>query len=102
MTTPDHEEGYDGTAVLLSEEHGVEVEVSLRGGFQPIDGRYHWYGRVAADDAVESRFGSGADVVVRTPQGEALGRLSDVDPWGRLRITGTGRPPFAADDDVEA
>ncbi len=30
---------------------GVERnrEVDLRGSFQPIDGRFHWYGRVAAD-----------------------------------------------------
>jgi hypothetical protein len=102
MTTPDTDEGYDGTAVLLSEEHSLEVEVTLRGGFQPIDGRYHWHGRVAADDAIDSLFGSGADVVVRTPHGDAKGRLSDVDPWGRLRITGTGRPPFVVDAAAEA
>jgi hypothetical protein len=102
MSTPDADEGYDGPAVLLSEEHSLAVEVSLRGGFQPIDGRYHWHGRVAADETVESLLGSGADVVVRTPEGEALGRLSDLDPWGRLRIAGTGRPPFAVDDVVEA
>ena len=28
------------------------------------------------------------------PHGSAEGRLSDVDPWGRFRIAGTGRPPF--------
>jgi hypothetical protein len=33
-------------------------------------------------------------VVLRTAHGSAEGRLSDVDPWGRFRIAGVGRPPF--------
>jgi hypothetical protein len=69
------------------------VEVQLRGQFQPIDGRFHWWGRIAADAAVDVHT-SGATVTLETPHGTAEGRLSDVDPWGRLRIAGTGRPPF--------
>jgi hypothetical protein len=89
------DEGYDGPAVLQADDASVDVEVSLRGGFQPIDGRYHWQGRVHRHDRVDDVFGSGATVLLRTPEGEAEGRLSDVDPWGRFRVTGTGRPPFA-------
>ena len=74
----------------------VRVEVSLRGAFQPLDGRYHWYGRIAASERLPSTL-SGSEVVVRTPYGEGAGRLSDVDPWGRHRISGTGRPPFEVD-----
>lgn len=88
-------EGYDGPARLLTDDHQVEVEVSLRGAFQPIDGRYHWYGRVAQHDDVDA-LASGAPVVLRTPHGDAVGRLSDRDPWGRYRVGGTGRPPFDA------
>jgi hypothetical protein len=72
---------------------GVTVEVTLRGHFEPLDGRFHWYGRVAAHEALE-RLQSGTDVLVTTPHGSAAGRLSDVDPWGRFRVSGTGRPPF--------
>ncbi|WP_317891391.1 DUF4873 domain-containing protein [Saccharopolyspora pogona] len=32
--------------------------------------------------------------MLRTRTGEAAGTLSNPDPWGRYRITGTGRPPF--------
>lgn len=96
-----HEPGeqFTGPAVLVvdgaddgADDAGTTVEVDLRGGFEPIDGRFHWYGRLAAQP--DLLVASGASVTVRTPHGSAEGRLSDVDPWGRFRITGLGRPPF--------
>ena len=72
----------------------VEVEVQLRGRFEPLDGRFHWYGRIAANEQLTEALRSGGTVVLTTPHGSAAGRLSDVDPWGRFRISGTGRPPF--------
>jgi hypothetical protein len=94
---PPDEEGYDGPAELLGGERPVAVTVRLRGVFQPIDGRYHWYGRVARHDEVDELVRSGASVTLRTSYGQAIGRLSDRDPWGRYRIAGTGRPPFPVD-----
>jgi hypothetical protein len=87
-----HEPGerYSGPAEIGDGENAVEVTVDLRGGFQPIDGHFHWYGRVGG----HHRLTSGDRVTIRTGYGAAEGRLSDVDPWGRLRIAGTGRPPF--------
>ena len=73
---------------------GVDVEVQLRGHFEPLDGRFHWYGRIAANDALAARVRSGETVLLTTRRGSAEGRVSDVDPWGRFRIAGTGRPPF--------
>lgn len=97
-------EEYDGPAVVeavtgaggggSAGEGALEVSVRLRGHVEPIDGRFHWYGRIAADRALDERHRSGATVTLRTAQGQAQGRLSDKDPWGRFRITGTGRPPF--------
>jgi hypothetical protein len=72
----------------------VEIEVNLRGHFEPLDGLFHWYGRIGADQRLAEIFRSGDTVSLTTPQATATGRLSDVDPWGRFRITGTGRPPF--------
>jgi hypothetical protein len=83
------EERYDGTARIGN----TEVEVRLRGQFQPIDGRFHWWGRIGTDPALDAH-GPGSTVTLETPYGAAEGRLSDVDPWGRFRIAGTGRPPF--------
>lgn len=87
-----HEAGaeYAGPVSVVAGETVVEVDATLRGAFQPIDGRFHWYGRLGATDALAS----GATVTLRTAHGEATGRLSDLDPWGRLRVAGTGRPPF--------
>lgn len=72
----------------------IAVEVQLRGHFEPLDGLFHWYGRVAANATLDDRVQSGATITLSTPRGSAEGRLSDLDTWGRFRVTGTGRPPF--------
>lgn len=84
-------ESYRGIASL---DESLDVEVTLRGHFEPLDGRFHWYGRIAADDAVAAQHRSGATLRIITPHGSAEGRINDVDPWGRFRISGTGTPPF--------
>jgi hypothetical protein len=92
-----HEPGeeYVGPAHLISEEQeALEVEVQLRGHVEPIDGRFHWYGRIAPNAELDTRHRSGSTVAIRTPHGIAAGRLNDVDPWGRFRIAGLGTPPF--------
>jgi hypothetical protein len=87
-------EAYAGPATLLGDDRSVDVEVTLRGMFQPIDGHFHWYGRVTTNADVDALVAASPDVTVRTPHGEAVGRLSDRDPWGRFRIAGTGKPPY--------
>ena len=97
------DDGYTGAATLVLADQEFAVDVELRGHFQPIDGRYHWYGRVRAnaqlDEAVNGRKRS---VVLRTDDGEATGELSDPDPWRRYRITGVSTPPFAVGQDLDA
>lgn len=89
----DDEDGYTGEATLTVDGTSLTVEVTLRGNFEPVDGRYHWYGRIQPHPelAVGARK---SEAVLRTPLGEAVGTLSDQDTWGRYRITGTSRPPF--------
>jgi hypothetical protein len=84
------EESYEGPARIGD----TVVDVRLRGRFQPIDGRFHWWGRLAASADLDAQHRAGATVTLTTPHGSARGRLSDVDPWGRFRVSGTGRPPF--------
>lgn len=89
------DDGYDGPAELTIDGVTLRVRVTLRGAFEPVDGRYHWYGRIAAHEDLTALVGTRKpDAAVRTPSGEAVGVLSDPDTWNRYRITGTSRPPF--------
>ncbi|HJQ41829.1 MAG TPA: DUF4873 domain-containing protein [Jatrophihabitantaceae bacterium] len=89
------EDGYDGAAELLDGERTIPVEVKLRGHFDPITGKYNWYGRVAASPEVAALVADGARKVrLRTPHAEVDTALSDVDPWGRPRVDGFGAAPF--------
>lgn len=96
------EEGYTGPAKVLLDNHEIDVSVTLRGYFQPIDGYYHWYGRIAANDALSGAVGGVRKAaVLRTPEGEAQGQIGDPDPWHRLRITGTSTPPYRVPTSLE-
>jgi hypothetical protein len=89
------EDGYDGPAEIVDGDAVIPVEVKLRGHFDPISGKYSWYGRVAASPEVSSLVGAGARRVrLRTPHAEVETALSDVDPWGRPRVEGFGAAPF--------
>ena len=92
------EDGYIGPATLQVGDATLAVEVTLRGVFQPIDGLFHWYGRVAANDQLHDLAGgSRTPAILSTPDGQAAGDLSDPDTWGRYRLMGTGKPPFEVD-----
>jgi hypothetical protein len=89
------EDGYDGPAELLDGDAVLPVEVTLRGHFDPISGKYSWYGRVAASPELAALAAAGARKVrLRTPHAEVDTALSDVDPWGRPRVEGFGAAPF--------
>ena len=96
------EEGYHGPATLVAGESEVDVTVRLRGQFEPIDGRYHWYGRIEVNPELNTLLGGRSRAaVLRTPHGEAAGQLSDPDTWGRYRVSGTGWPPFPVATSLE-
>ncbi|GHF23557.1 DUF4873 domain-containing protein [Amycolatopsis deserti] len=91
----DDEDGYTGPATVVVDGAEVPVEVELRGHFQPIDGYYRWYGRIAPNARLDELCGGRKKKgEIRTPDGSAAGELSDPDPWGRYRILGTSTPPF--------
>ena len=65
-------DGYEGTAVVEVGGSRFDVQVRLRGHFQPIDGRYHWYGRIAAHEGLDGMLASGkATGVLTTAEGSA-------------------------------
>lgn len=102
MTAHEHDDGYTGPASIILGDTEVEVSVKLRGHFQPIDGYFHWYGRIAANDALSELIGNAKrTALIRTSEGEATGQIADPDPWQRLRITGTSRPPYSVPTSLE-
>jgi cation diffusion facilitator CzcD-associated flavoprotein CzcO len=109
MASTGEGDGYRGPAQLRLGDATFDVVADLRGRFEPIDGRYHWYGRLARHDGLTAVLaqpmpagaspsnppqGRGTGVLT-TSAGSAVCKLSDPDPWDRYRVTGTARPPFA-------
>ncbi|WP_329071782.1 DUF4873 domain-containing protein [Amycolatopsis sp. NBC_01480] len=96
------EDGYAGPATLVANGRELPIEVDLRGYFQPIDGYYHWYGRISATPAVtDLAGGKKTPCEIRIADRTAPGELSDPDPWGRYRVMGTSTPPFAVPTTLE-
>lgn len=88
------EEEYRGPATLRIGEETTTIEVRLSARFEPVEGRMRWAGRTAPDPALLARVKSGvreAKIAIKT---EKTVKLGDPDPWGGVRITGTGRPPW--------
>ena len=91
----DDSDGYAGPASLRTGGRDFDVLVTLRGYFEPIDGRYHWRGRIAVNDELSAALRGGAAEATLT-----IGRLSaecalnEPDTWGRYRVSGESTPPF--------
>ena len=89
------DDGYRGPGTVTVDDVEYAVDIHLLGHFEPLDGWYRWYGRIAAHTALDAALGGRRTAArVTTPVGSADGELSDVDPWGRYRVTGTSTPPF--------
>jgi hypothetical protein len=97
MTALDDGDGYAGPATLRIGDATFAVQADLRGQFEPIDGRYHWYGRLARSDELTASMRQGrATGLLSTPEGTAECELYDPDPWERYRVAGISTPPFRA------
>ena len=100
MTSGD-DDGYRGPARLTIAGVRLEVLVDLRGRFDPIDGRYHWYGRIAAHSELARLMAGGRSEAVLEIRDRARPcELSEPDLWDRYRVTGYSTPPFPALSDV--
>ncbi len=100
-------EEYQGPATIRGVADTAEVELRLGGRFEPVDGRYHWGGRVGPDERVVGwvRTGQRAVTVQIGDRAAVAARLGELDPWGGVRVTGTGPPPWSMEytvDSVEA
>lgn len=97
--------GYDadtfaGSARLRVGGHDFRVRVRLSGRFEPVDGRYHWGGRVEPrpDLVVLLRSGARDGTLAVGHHPPRPVRLVEADVWGGVKLAGTGRPPWSTVD----
>jgi hypothetical protein len=93
---PDQPEEYRGAATLRIGDDELPVTLRLSARFEPIDGRLRWAGRTGPDGDLLTRVRDGLrEVTVTIPGGRtATARIGDPDPWGGVRLTGSGTPPW--------
>jgi hypothetical protein len=92
----DLDETHRSPAVVTANGQEIPVEVHLTGHIQPIDGSFRWYGRIAKHPEVTALHETGRkEVTLQLPGSPARkAQLTEVDPWGNVRVTGSGQPPF--------
>jgi hypothetical protein len=80
----------------------LPVNVHLSGRWEPVDGRYHWAGRIEPFAEVADLVRKGRrQVSLRIGERAVDARLAEVDPWGGVRVTGIGAPPWSSDTDED-
>ncbi|GAA0935950.1 DUF4873 domain-containing protein [Virgisporangium aurantiacum] len=89
-----------GEAVLRGGDVRVSVRVGLSGHVDPLDGRFHWGGRIDPDERVVGLLRAGRrDVTLQVGDARPLpARLTEADPWGGVILAATGRPPWPASE----
>jgi hypothetical protein len=93
---PEEETGYAGRATLLLGADALAVTVHLAGHLEPLDGRYHWYGRVerCAELVAAKDAGATTGALAVGDRAPVPVRLAEYDPWGHVQVNGTGTPPY--------
>ena len=93
--TGDAPEGFDGPVRLVVGGREVAVHARLSGHFEPISGLYHWAGRLCPSEELNAAVRPNEKVRLVAEDGQsAEATIREQDPWGGLRISGSGRPPF--------
>ena len=89
-------EEYRGPATLHLSDREVAVEVRMSARFEPLEGRFRWAGRTGPDQVLHELVGGGLRAAeITVPGAPRTGaKLSEPDPWGGVRISGTGTPPW--------
>jgi uncharacterized protein DUF4873 len=95
-TTLRDDEEYRGPATLRVGDQDRAVQIRMWARFEPVEGRYRWAGRTAPDPVLHERVGAGLRSAVLSLPGSpaATVRLGEPDPWGGVRLSGSGTPPW--------
>jgi hypothetical protein len=91
-------EEYRGAATLRLGDRDIAAEVRLSARFEPVEGRYRWAGRTGPDETLLAQVRAGVrDAGLHIAGGRVVtARLGEPDPWGGVRLSGAGTPPWAA------
>jgi hypothetical protein len=93
------EDVYDGPVVIAHDDDAITTRMRVQGYFDPLDGHFHWAGIAFGDQVRDLKDRRVASVEVAVGDGDPVpARLTDITPWGSVRITGVGRPPYPLDD----
>lgn len=89
-------EEYRGPATLHVDGADRPVRIRASARFEPVEGRFRWAGRTGPDELLRERVGGGLrEAELTVPGGSPVRvRLGEPDPWGGVRLSGTGRPPW--------
>jgi hypothetical protein len=87
---------YAGPVMVVANDVTIRADARLTGQVEPVDGRFHWGGRLAPSAELVELVRAGARaVVLRVDGGPPCGaRLEEVDPWGGVRVAAVGSPPW--------
>jgi hypothetical protein len=93
---PEQSSGYEGPATLHVDSQSLHVNVALDGHLEPLDGKYHWYGRIQRSAGVVAAKDAGATTgtLVIGAGAPAELRLAEYDAWGHVQVNGIGAPPY--------
>jgi hypothetical protein len=89
-------EEYRGPATLRIDDTDLAVQIRLSAQFEPVEGRFRWAGRTTPDETLRDMVGGGLREALLTIPGspQRSVRLSEPDPWGGVRLSGVGTPPW--------
>ncbi|MGK5685059.1 DUF4873 domain-containing protein [Actinoplanes sp. URMC 104] len=91
------DEEYRGPATLTAGDQRHVLRVRLSARFEPVEGRFRWAGRTSPDARLLERTRHGlreAELSIADAPPRRV-RLSEPDPWGGVRLSGTGTPPWS-------
>jgi hypothetical protein len=89
-------EEYAGPVTVVAGDVTVRADARLTGHVEPVDGRFHWGGRLAPNAELAGLVRGGARaVLLRLDDGPSCdARLQEVDPWGGVKVSAVGSPPW--------
>lgn len=89
-------EDFRGPATVRVGDASADLAVRLSAHFEPLEGRLRWAGRTEPDPTLVEAYRAGArEATIAIGGGEPVpAKLGEPDPWGGLRLTGTGFPPW--------